>query len=584
MKVNAITGAPLEGVIFEIARLNGTRVINPATGFYDFITNANGIIHLPALEDGNYILRETRALPGFIVDREQIPFTIDTTARQREHVLVVENTPAAGLLIVVTGTNGRDIARIELEIRRPDGQLVRPQALDGNQPNTGANTPQLSANGNPITDASGRVNLNHIEPGVYHVRIVNAPNGLNFSTEVHTVTVLPGQQAVLEITIAALSGLRLSAVNAITGEGIFNVEFMIFDGSNNVVGVHRTDNNGVIDFSGMLQPGRYTIRVTSIPQGFSGDDIPRTVEFVAGRLTEVVWEFVPQAGQIQISVVSGDNNFNNALPAGTPLEGAIFEVFHQRTGNLVDRFISNHMGMAVSNPLPLGRYVVRQVQAPTFYMINNHDMDVTIEFESQIIRATVPNFSSNIAVTIRQTGPAMQSQGQPVIFDIQSVRNESTVPLSDFYWRSTLPAEALRYDRIVTGTYNHALQFRIVGTTNTGRDIVVADQLSTTRQNVVELRPALQGLAANEFLVEITLHFGQVPAGFMMIENARIFTTMIPTSVAVLPNNMEFAHLVDTGGRVVGSDEWALNNHPVGVIVFGTNQAQPAGRIPQSGW
>ena len=67
-----------------------------------------------------------------------------------------------------------------------------------------------------------------------------------------------------------------------------------------------------------------------------------------------------------------------------------------------------------------------------------------------------------------------------------------------------------------------------------------------------------------------------------MVEEAQIFATVLPTSVVHLPPNMEFAHLVDTGGRIVGSDEWELNNHPVGTILIGG--PAPARRIPQSGW
>jgi uncharacterized surface anchored protein len=121
-KINSITRAPLEGVVFEISRPDGTRLVNPQTGFHDFVTDRNGLIFLPVIEDGRFYLRETRALPGFIVDEEVIAFNIDASARQREHVLVVENTPAAGLLVVVTDSQTRrPIEGIEIEVRRADG-------------------------------------------------------------------------------------------------------------------------------------------------------------------------------------------------------------------------------------------------------------------------------------------------------------------------------------------------------------------------------------------------------------------------------------------------------------------------------
>ena len=166
-----------------------------------------------------------------------------------------------------------------------------------------------------------------------------------------------------------------------------------------------------------------------------------------------------------------------------------------------------------------------------------------------------------------------------MVYEIMAMRNESTVPLADFYWRATLPVEAVRADRLVTGTYNQNLRYRVLGTTNTGREIVIADNLSTTRNNVVELAPVHLGLGANEFLVDFILHFGQVPAGFMAIENPRIFANVLPTSARVLPPNMMFAILVDVGGRVVGSSEWVLGNNTSAATLWNNNQ-----RIPQSGW
>jgi len=579
-KINSVTRMPLGGVFFQISRPDGTLLVNPRNGGHDFITDARGIIYLPVIEDGVIYVRETRALPGFLVDEEVTRVIINAESRQREHLVTIENTPASGLLIIaIDGTTNEPLQGIEFEVRHADGRLVTGLMLDGNQRDTHANSPQLSANGLFVTDARGRINLNHLAPGVYHVRVISNLNGMQADDNVHVVTVHPGEQAVLEVRLNPLAGLRLYAVDAITGRGLFNVEFMVFDGNNHNVGVFRTDNTGVIDFSHILNPGRYTIRMTQTIRGYSSDDIPRTVEFVADRITEVVWELMPQAGQIQIQVVSADDNFNNALPAGTPLEGAIFEVFEARTGNLVDRFVSGNNGMAVSSPLPLGRYIVRQVQAPAFYKINPNEMHVEIEFEMQIVRITYPNFSANMAVTIRVTGPQQVTQGQPVVYEVMQMMNESTAPLADFYWRATLPVEAVRADRLITGTYNQNLRYRVLGTTNTGREIVIADNLSTTRNNVIELAPVHLGLAANEFIVDFILHFGQVNAGFMSVENPRIFVNVLPQTAVTLPPNMMFALLLDVGGRVVGTDEWVLGNNTTAATLWGNNQ-----RIPQSGW
>ena len=584
-KINSVTRQSIEGVAFEISRLDGQRIRNPQTGFFEFLTDRNGLIHLPDIEDGTFIVTETRPAPGFIGLIDPIMLEINATTRQREYLLVVENDPASGLLIIKTcAQTNEPLQGVEFEIRHADGRLVTGQILDQNQPNTHANSPQLGVNGNGrfLTDAQGRIQLNHLPPGVYHITETRALQGYQLDSTVHVVTVLPGQQAVLEVENAPLAGFRLLKICAVTRNPIFNVEFMVFDANNQVVGVFYTDNTGIIDFSAILAPGRYTIRETRPAPGFSRDDMPRTVEFIAGRVLEIVWENVPMAGQLQILKLSGDANYHNGLPAGTPLEGAIFEIFEARTGNLVDRIVSNDRGMAVSRPLPLGRYIAVEVAAPMFYMVNPQEIHFEIEFEGQIVRTTFPNFSANMGVTIRKTGPQEAMQGHSIRYDIPIIRNDSTVPLADFFWRDILPVNAVRVDRLVTGTFNHSLRYRIIATTNRGNEIVVADNLSTTRNNVIELRPVHLGLAADEFIVEFIVHFGQVPAGFTSVERPRVYVDVLPAHIAHLPNGMMFANRVDAGGRVIGTDEWIIGGDSTATTVFNPNR--PPNRIPQSGF
>jgi len=585
-KINSITRAPLAGVGFEINRPDGTRVINPQTGFHEFITNHNGIIFLPNLADGRYYLNETRPLQGFIVDEAVIPFNINAEARRvaagntgtnpTNHVLIVENTPASGLVIIKTDAQtGRPLAGVEFEVRHADGRLVSGQMLHGNQPSTPANSPQLSANGLFLTDRNGRINLNHLAAGVYHVRETRTLDGFMLDTTVHTVTVFAGQQTTLQVQNIPLGGVRLLKICAFTERPLHNVEFTVFDRLNNVVGVFYTDNRGIIDFTGILAQGRYTIRETRPAQGFFRDDVPRTIEIIAGVVTEIVWENVPYAGQIQILKVSADHNEQNGLPSGTPLEGAIFEIRDQHTGNLVDRIMSDNRGMAVSRPLPLGRYLVEEVQSPQFYALNARVMDVTIEFARQIVRLEFANQSVNLGVSVSKTGPQVVMSGQNlVVYEIRQLRNESSVPLYDFFFRESFPVDAFRVERIVTGTFNHSLRYRVEATTNTGRTVIVNDNLQSTRNNALDMRPAALGLAMDEFVIEVVFIFGYVQAGFSMVQNTRIEGRILHQ---VFPMGFQFANHVDVGGRHNG--EWIVNSSRVVTTVFTPINI----RLPQTG-
>ena len=298
---------------------------------------------------------------------------------------------------------------------------------------------------------------------------------------------------------------------------------------------------------------------------------------IAGRVTEIRWENVPEAGQIQIRKISADFNEINGFPAGTPLQGAIFEILDQRTGNIVDRIISNEHGMAVSRPLPLGRYNIREVQAPPFYKINPQVLDVTIEFATQIICAEFANESANLGTSVSKTGPREVVAGQNhVVYEIRRLRNDSTVPLYDFYFRDILPSDAFRVERIVTGTFNNSLRYRVEALTNTGRTVIVADNLQTTRNNVIEMRPVALGLASNEFVTEFRFIFGQVPAGFSIVEHMRIEGRI---QQQAFPNGFEFANRVDVGGRHGG--EWIVSGDSVVTTIFAPGRG---GNIPRTGW
>jgi uncharacterized repeat protein (TIGR01451 family) len=289
-------------------------------------------------------------------------------------------------------------------------------------------------------------------------------------------------------------------------------------------------------------------------------------------VTEIVWENAPQMGQIQITKRSGDDNQINGLPAGTPLEGAVFEVYNQRTGNLVDRFVSGSDGRAVSNPLPLGRYIVKEVQAPRNYKLSDKELDITIEFASQIIRHEFLNYSANTGVSIRKTGNEEAMPGDTIRYDIREVRNTSTVPLTDFYWRDVLPVDAVRLNRIVTGTYIQSLTYKIIGTTNRGNTITIADNLSTTRNNVINCAPSALGLQSDEFITTFTLMFGTVRAGFAQVEQPQVFVDVLRT----LPNGYRFANRVDVGGKY--GNEWIIGRSSWTTTIFSNS------RLPRTGY
>lgn len=148
-----------------------------------------------------------------------------------------------------------------------------------------------------------------------------------------------------------------------------------------------------------------------------------------------------------------------------------------------------------------------------------------LEFEGQIVKAAMTNKSLYTNVSIKKVGYTEVMPGQSIRYDFSGIANNSTTALTSFYWRDTLPSNAVRLDKIITGTYNAPGNYKIVYKTNlsNGNYRTLADNLSTQRNYVLDASPAALGLAANEYVTEFMVFFGVVPANFRQLEASTVY-------------------------------------------------------------
>ena len=137
---------------------------------------------------------------------------------------------------------------------------------------------------------------------------------------------------------------------------------------------------------------------------------------------------------------------------------------------------------------------------------------------------------------------------QPIRYVFSEIKNSSTTTLNSFYWRDQLPAQ-VTLSKIVTGSYNQPLSYKVVYKTNLSGDYrTLADNLSTSKVYVLDARPAVLGLAANERVTEVMFVFGIVPAGFAQVETPYIYAT----ARSGLTNSSGIVNVADAGGLYNG--------------------------------
>ena len=527
VKQDSVTKEPLEGVEFKITYADGSYVdaeggTLSSTGLYR--TDKAGKITISGIS-GTVVVTEIKTIPGYTIDENTRTQTVVVNPNDTQ-TLYFYNTPVGGLQIIKSDKDsGKRISGVKFEIRKMNGEII----------------------GTYTTDSDGVIYLPEAESGWYTVTELEAASGYLLDTTPHRIEVKDGQTATLEITNHKSSRILLHKVDKATGKGIYGAVFLLYDSNRNPIGEYVTDQDGYIYADEGLADGRYYLREIKAAPGYVLDPELKTIYVRYGSTTEIEWSNTAECGQIQIIKKSADDNATNGLPAGTLLEGAVFEIY-DKAGNVVDTIKSDRNGRAISKTLPLSRYTIREIKAPANYSINPTVMTAYLEFNGQIVTFEVQNTSVSTGVSIKKTGPVQAVPGQPIRYVFSQIKNSSNVALDSFYWRDQLPAQ-VTLSKIVTGSYNQPLSYKVVYKTNLSGDYrTLADNLSTSKVYVLDARPAVLGLAANERVTEVMFVFGNVKAGFAQVETPYIYAT----ARSGLANNSGIVNVADVGGLYNG--------------------------------
>ena len=530
-KIDSVTHEPLSDVEFFVTTSDGT-VVGDANGKY--VTDSAGTFTITDITPGTtLVVKETRARDGYLLD--DAPQTATVKAGQTV-TLEFRNAPKGSLIInkLSSADKKTPLEGVLFQITYSDGSFV--------------DNGTLSSKGLYRTDKNGQIILSGIT-GTVIVTEVETIKGyrIDDASRSQTIEVRANDTQQLWFYNAPISRILLHKVDKATGKGISGAVFLLYDSNHNPIGEYVTDQDGYIYADEGLADGRYYLREIKAAPGYVLDPELKTIYIRYGSTTEIEWSNTAECGQIQIIKKSADDNATNGLPAGTLLEGAVFEIY-DKAGNVVDTIKSDRNGRAVSKTLPLSRYTIREIKAPANYSINPTVMTAYLEFNGQIITFEVQNTIVSTGVSIKKTGPVQAVPGQPIRYVFSQIKNSSTVALDSFYWRDQLPAQ-VTLSKIVTGSYNQPLSYKVVYKTNLSGDYrTLADNLSTSKVYVLDARPAVLGLAADERVTEVMFVFGNVKAGFAQVETPYIYAT----ARSGLANNASVLNVADVGGLYNG--------------------------------
>ena len=526
VKQDSITKEPLEGVQFKIVYADGSYVdaeggTLSSNGLY--WTDKEGKITLSGIS-GTVVVTEVETIPGYTIDENSRTQTVTINPNDTQ-TLHFYNDPVGGVEIIKVNADktSQRIPNTTFEIRKVDDALV--------------DTVTTGKNGSVFCS---------LPDGAYYAVEVEAADGFRLDNTPHYFEVKGGKTTTLTVKNKALSGILIHKIDSTTGEGIYGVTFLLYDGNKNPMGQYESDQDGYVYITDLEKSGRYYIRELE-NEGYHVDKQLKTVYVTAGKTIEIEWENEPVTGQIQIYKYAAEYNEVTGTAPGTPLKGAVYEIVNARSGKVLDYITTDARGVAASKPLPLTRYQIREVTAPAYWQVSSEVFDVTLEYPGQIIKLSAYDKPSSLGVTITKRGNAQVMAGQSMRYDL-TVANTSNVPLESFFWHDKIPYDVARPTTLTTGTYSARLNYRILYKTNYNASYQVLASNLLTGNNYSFALNAIP-MQAGEVVTDIYFDFGKVPVGFQSTANPTLSVMVNGNAV----NGYYMVNRADVGGKYQGT-------------------------------
>lgn len=457
VKVDAETGKviPLAGAGFRIYRPDGSLITQtftyPAVTTIDtFYTNSDGYLITPEkLEYGTgYSLVEVSAPYGYTLNSEPVYFDVTAdNATEENAVTVVEvtksNTAQKGVLRIsksgevfssVTEADGiyqpvftvkglagaiYEIAAAE-DIITPDGTL---RYTAGEVVDT------------VTTDETGLAESKPLYLGKYEIREITAPTGYVRNTEVHTAElVYAGQEVEITETAADFCNERQKAAVSLNkvleqderfgiGKGgeLSAVTFGLFaaeeltaaDGSiisaDGLLEIVSVDENGHTVCKTDLPFGSYYLKELSTDGHYSLSDEKYPIVFeYTGQDTALVDIKANGGVPIENKLLYGEIRGLKKNEGGSGLAGALIGLFRAdctefTTENAILTATSAEDGSFSFTRVPYGNWIVREIEAPTGFVLSEKAYPVTVDADCAVIEVEIENTCIRGTVQLTKT-------------------------------------------------------------------------------------------------------------------------------------------------------------------------------------
>lgn len=449
VKIDAETNKtiPYAGAAFKIFNAKGEEIkmsftYPTPTTIDTYYTDANGSLVTPEkLPYGKgYYLVEVNAPYGYVLDSTPVYFDVTAdNSTEESGVTVIKvnkaNVPQKGTVTVekngevffgvnVSGDESTVIYQPVFKDDMLEGAVFEIRATDDIMTLDGTIRYTKGEVVDTITTGkNGIAKSKEIYLGKYEVQEIKAPHGMVISNEVHSVELIyAGQNVSVTETATSFYNERqkatLSFQKVLEQDNLFgignngeikNVVFGLYAAeelvstsgtsipADGLIEIISIDENGIGTIKTDLPFGRYYVKeiVTDEHYILNSDKYEFAFEYEGQDIVSVTLTL--NGGEvIENEIIYGSVEGVKITEKGDPLEGAIIGLFVKGENKFTKETalittISEKDGSFSFANIPYGEWVVREIEQPTGFVLNETAFDVVIKEDSQVIEIEMVN-------------------------------------------------------------------------------------------------------------------------------------------------------------------------------------------------
>lgn len=333
------------------------------------------------------------------------------------------------------------------------------------------------------------------------------------------------------------------------------VEFEIYDEDNNLVDRVVTDTNGEAVSKRLRIDKEYTLKETKTLSNYVLNKETKTITLEEDKIKDLTFENEKIKGYIQVTKTSAEDNKYSELSKGSPLSDVTFEIYDS-DNNKVDTITTDSNGKAVSKELIKGCYTIKEITSAKYYLLNTNTYSAEIVEDQKTVNVDITNDNVKLDIEIDKKGFIETQSKDNIYYTFSNIQNKSNVELDNFTWEDNLPTEALRIDKIYTGTWSQDLEYAVYYKTNLSEEYVLFKESLNTQQ-VYELDFNSVEFKTDEYITSYQFRFGTVEIGFKEVESPILYCNMLDN----LPNGFIFTNKTKVSGTyfeayIEDNDDW----------------------------